>query len=53
VVAEQFFEWAGFIGVHLRIAAFFMENVLLIEIFEGPTTSLRSRSRYVQDRRCP
>jgi len=24
---EQIFEWAGFSGVHLRIAAFFMENV--------------------------
>jgi NAD(P)H dehydrogenase (quinone) len=30
-VAEQIFEWAGFDGVHLRIAAFFMENVLLME----------------------
>jgi uncharacterized protein YbjT (DUF2867 family) len=30
-VAEQIFEWAGFTGVHLRIAAFFMENVLLID----------------------
>jgi NAD(P)H dehydrogenase (quinone) len=30
-VAEQIFEWAGFAGVHLRIAAFFMENVLLID----------------------
>jgi uncharacterized protein YbjT (DUF2867 family) len=28
-VAEQIFEWAGFRGVHLRIAAFFMENVPL------------------------
>jgi NAD(P)H dehydrogenase (quinone) len=30
-VAEQIFEWAGFDGVHLRIAAFFMENVLLMD----------------------
>jgi NAD(P)H dehydrogenase (quinone) len=30
-VAEQIFEWAGFGGVHLRIAAFFMENVLLLD----------------------
>lgn len=30
-VAEKIFEWAGFDGVHLRIAAFFMENVLLID----------------------
>jgi NAD(P)H dehydrogenase (quinone) len=30
-VAEQIFEWAGFGGVHLRIAAFFMENVLLTD----------------------
>src|SRR5271154_1958560 len=30
-VAEQIFEWAGFDGVHLRIAAFFMENVLHID----------------------
>lgn len=30
-VAEQIFEWAGFDGVHLRIAAFFMENVLLTD----------------------
>jgi NAD(P)H dehydrogenase (quinone) len=30
-VAEQIFEWAGFRGVHLRIAAFFMENVLLLD----------------------
>ena len=28
-VAEQIFEWADFAGVHLRIGAFFMENVLL------------------------
>src|ERR1700722_12539709 len=27
-VAEQIFEWAGFSGVHLRIAAFFSENVV-------------------------
>jgi NAD(P)H dehydrogenase (quinone) len=26
-VAEQIFEWAGFAGVHLRIAAFFMESL--------------------------
>ncbi len=31
-VAEQIFEWAGFAGVHLRIAAFFMENVLVIDL---------------------
>jgi NAD(P)H dehydrogenase (quinone) len=30
-VAEQIFEWAGFRGVHLRIAAFFMENVPLLD----------------------
>ncbi len=30
-VAEQIFEWAGFSGVHLRIAAFFMENVPLLD----------------------
>jgi NAD(P)H dehydrogenase (quinone) len=30
-VAEKIFEWAGFGGVHLRIAAFFMENVTLID----------------------
>jgi uncharacterized protein YbjT (DUF2867 family) len=30
-VAEQIFEWAGFAGAHLRIAAFFMENVSLID----------------------
>jgi len=30
-VAEQIFEWAGFQGVHLRIAAFFMENILLLD----------------------
>jgi uncharacterized protein YbjT (DUF2867 family) len=30
-VSEQIFEWAGFSGVHLRIAAFFMENVALID----------------------
>ncbi len=29
-VAEQAFEWAGFSGVHLRIAAFFMENLVRI-----------------------
>jgi len=35
-VAEQIFEWAGFEGVHLRIAAFFMENVTLMD---GPSIS--------------
>ena len=30
-VAEQIFEWAGFSGTHLRIAAFFMDNVVLID----------------------
>ncbi len=30
-VAEQIFEWAGFGGTHLRVAAFFMENVALID----------------------
>lgn len=30
-VAEQIFEWAGMKGVHLRIAAFFMENITLID----------------------
>ena len=30
-VTEQVFEWAGFAGVHLRIAAFFMDNVTLID----------------------
>lgn len=30
-VAEQIFEWAGFDGIHLRIAAFFMENIALID----------------------
>src|SRR5277367_3445637 len=30
-VAEQIFEWAGFRGVHLRIAAFFMENIPLLD----------------------
>lgn len=30
-VAEQIFEWAGMQGVHLRIAAFFMENITLID----------------------
>jgi uncharacterized protein YbjT (DUF2867 family) len=29
-VAEQIFEWAGFGGVHLRIAAFSMENLLYV-----------------------
>jgi uncharacterized protein YbjT (DUF2867 family) len=27
-VTEQIFEWAGFGGTHLRVAAFFMENLL-------------------------
>jgi uncharacterized protein YbjT (DUF2867 family) len=27
-VAEQIFEWAGYGGTHLRVAAFFMENLL-------------------------
>lgn len=30
-VAEQIFEWAGFTGAHLRIAAFFMDNVPRID----------------------
>jgi NAD(P)H dehydrogenase (quinone) len=30
-VAEQIFEWAGFDGIHLRIAAFFMENILVTD----------------------
>jgi NAD(P)H dehydrogenase (quinone) len=30
-VAEKIFEWAGMGGVHLRIAAFFMENITLID----------------------
>jgi NAD(P)H dehydrogenase (quinone) len=30
-VAEKIFEWAGFDGVHLRIAAFFMENLLKLD----------------------
>jgi NAD(P)H dehydrogenase (quinone) len=30
-VAEQIFEWAGFGGVHLRVAAFFMENIVLLD----------------------
>jgi NAD(P)H dehydrogenase (quinone) len=30
-VAERIFEWAGFEGVHLRIAAFFMENLLKLD----------------------
>ncbi len=38
-VAEQIFEWAGFDGVHLRIAAFFMENILM----DGP--GIRSAGR--------
>jgi uncharacterized protein YbjT (DUF2867 family) len=39
-VAEQIFEWAGFGGVHLRIAAFFMENLLHIN---GP--GIRAQGR--------
>jgi len=39
-VAEQIFEWAGFLGAHLRIAAFFMENVTLID---GP--GIRANAR--------
>ncbi len=39
-VAEQIFEWAGFDGVHLRIAAFFMENLPYIHGGE-----IRSRGR--------
>jgi NAD(P)H dehydrogenase (quinone) len=27
-VAERIFEWAGYAGAHLRVAAFFMENLL-------------------------
>lgn len=30
-VAEKIFEWAAFDGVHLRIAAFFMENLLKLD----------------------
>jgi NAD(P)H dehydrogenase (quinone) len=29
-VAERIFEWAGFGGTHLRVAAFFMENLLTL-----------------------
>jgi uncharacterized protein YbjT (DUF2867 family) len=29
-VAERIFEWAGYGGVHLRVAAFFMENLLAL-----------------------
>jgi NAD(P)H dehydrogenase (quinone) len=39
-VTEQIFEWAGFSGAHLRIAAFFMENVTLID---GP--GIRANAR--------
>jgi NAD(P)H dehydrogenase (quinone) len=39
-VAEQIFEWAGFSGAHLRIAAFFMENVALLD---GP--GIRANAR--------
>jgi NAD(P)H dehydrogenase (quinone) len=30
-VAEQIFEWSGFGGTHLRVAAFFMENIVLLD----------------------
>lgn len=33
-VAERIFEWAGFDGTHLRVGAFFMENILLIDSAE-------------------
>ena len=39
-VTEQIFEWAGFGGVHLRIAAFFMENILLMD-----STNIRTNRR--------
>jgi uncharacterized protein YbjT (DUF2867 family) len=29
-VAEQIFEWAGYGGAHLRVAAFFMENLVTL-----------------------
>jgi uncharacterized protein YbjT (DUF2867 family) len=29
-VAERIFEWAGYDGTHLRVAAFFMENLLTL-----------------------
>ena len=29
-VAERIFEWAGYHGAHLRVAAFFMENLLAL-----------------------
>lgn len=29
-VTEQIFEWAGYGGTHLRVAAFFMENLLVL-----------------------
>lgn len=29
-VAERIFEWAGYEGAHLRVAAFFMENLLAL-----------------------
>ena len=29
-VAERIFEWAGFEGTHLRVAAFFMENLVTL-----------------------
>ena len=29
-VAERIFEWAGYTGTHLRVAAFFMENLLTL-----------------------
>lgn len=30
-VVERIFEWAGFDGVHLRVNAFFMENIALLD----------------------
>lgn len=29
-IAERIFEWAGYAGTHLRVAAFFMENLLTL-----------------------
>ena len=29
-IAERMFEWAGYYGAHLRVAAFFMENLLTL-----------------------
>jgi uncharacterized protein YbjT (DUF2867 family) len=39
-VAEQIFDWAGLAATHLRIAAFFMENIALLD---GP--GIRKRGR--------